>query len=341
MRKATGTVNGQPLNIQAGIDDYIMYTDYTYDNASSVYEFNGSLRKFNCASCAKSLSIKIRNFEQTTTAQPVITDSAFTRNYYSINTTGGSPTQYTFTFNAQLGAGVVQSYEWNFGDGNTASVDSLPHTYSHPGIYTVSLKVFYQTGCSDSLTNVFRVGVPGSVCHARFNPFMNTNTLTVVDMSVGVGALSYHWDFGDGITSTQQNPQHVYAANGVYKITLTVTDSDNHISEYSRKVYTVPQTTCIASYLFPSWVPVNNTAALSNTTIEWTDDNGVLYSSENGAQDDNSFFKIISIEDYANNSTGDKTKKLTVQFRSRLYNAAHTSSVDIDVTDAVMGVAYK
>ncbi|MEP7169990.1 MAG: PKD domain-containing protein, partial [Bacteroidota bacterium] len=338
--KVTGTVNGQPLNIQAGVNDYIMFTDYTFDNVSSVFEFNGSLRKYNCASCSNSLNVKIRNYAQTLSSQSILPDSTFTRNFYTIKSTSGNATQYSFTFESQLGAGAVQEYHWDFGDGATGNVDSLQHTYLHPGIYPVSLKVLYQNGCSDSLTNTFRIGVPGSVCRARFDPFIAGHTVTVSNMSVGVGALSYHWDFGDGTISTQENPQHIYAASGVYKITLTVTDCENHVSEFSRKVFTVPQSICIASYLYPNWVPESNTAALSNATIEWTDNNGILYSSENGAQSDNSFFKIISVEDYSNNSSGEKVKKLSVQFHSRLYNFSQTSYVDIDVNEAIIAVAY-
>ncbi len=339
--KVVGTVGGQPLNIQAGVNDYIMFTDFTFDNSSSVFEFNGSLRKYNCASCPNSLSIKIRNYTQTLSSQTIVPDSAFTRNFYTIKSTSGNATKYTFTFKSQLGAGTVQEYYWDFGDGTTGNTDSMQHTYMHPGIYPVTLKVLFQNGCSDSLTNVFRIGVPGSVCRSRFDMFIAGNTITTSNMSVGVGTLTYYWDFGDGTFSTQENPQHVYSASGVYKITLIVTDSENHVSEFSRKVFTVPQITCMVSYLYPNWVPMSNAAALSNAIIEWTDNNGVLYSSENGAQADNSYFKINSVEDYANNSNGEKVKKLGVQFHCRLYNSSQAAYVDIDVIEAAIGVAYK
>ncbi len=52
----------------------------------------------------------------------------------------------------------------------------------------------------------------------------------------GVSPFTYFWDFGDGITSTLQNPSHSYNTAGEYTVSLTVTDSDGDISFYSSKI---------------------------------------------------------------------------------------------------------
>ena len=54
----------------------------------------------------------------------------------------------------------------------------------------------------------------------NFSTSINQNTVTFTDQSQG--ATTWAWDFGDGGTSTQQNPTHTYAAAGVYTVTLTV-----------------------------------------------------------------------------------------------------------------------
>ncbi len=79
---------------------------------------------------------------------------------------------------------------------------------------------------SDDMTNV---------CHAssQFSIFadpLNPGTYNSYNLSTGIGALSYLWDFGDGITSTQQYPSHQYAVPGQYPICLTVTATNNTLT---------------------------------------------------------------------------------------------------------------
>ena len=338
--KATGTINGQPLNIQAGVDDYIMYSDYTFDSNASVFEFNGSLRKFNCASCANSLNIKIRNYKQTVSSQTIFPDSAFVNNYYAVRAAANASTNYVLNFNGQTFGNVSQT-KWVFGDGNSTNGINVQHTYTHPGKYTVGFIVQYANGCLDTILNTFRFGIPEAVCRANFNPAIFGDSIAVSNFSVGAGALSYQWLFGDGNTSTDFEPYHIYNNPGVYNITLIVTDIENHISEFKRKVIILPSTDCLASMNFPSIIAEPNPNNLSTATIEYVDANGITYSSLNNPQADSSFFKIISVEDYATNANGNKVKKLRVQLRSKLYNSSQTAFVDLNISDAVIGVAYK
>lgn len=65
--------------------------------------------------------------------------------------------------------------------------------------------------------------------------------------------VSWSWDFGDMRTSSERNPDHSYATNGTYNVTLTVTDSTGHVGSLTRKVFigddTPPITTSIISGL--------------------------------------------------------------------------------------------
>jgi PKD repeat protein len=67
---------------------------------------------------------------------------------------------------------------------------------------------------------------------ASFYPYVDSNlvyTVYLIENSTG-NNLSYYWDFGDGATSTQQYPTHVYSNYGLYDICLTVSDSSNCVS---------------------------------------------------------------------------------------------------------------
>ncbi|RIK18019.1 MAG: cell surface protein, partial [Chloroflexi bacterium] len=50
-------------------------------------------------------------------------------------------------------------------------------------------------------------------------------TATFTDTSTGEGITTWFWEFGDGATSNEQNPTHVYAAAGTYRARLTVTNA--------------------------------------------------------------------------------------------------------------------
>lgn len=121
--------------------------------------------------------------------------------------------------NNSTGPGTL-TYFWDFGDGNTSTQVSPNHTYTTTGTYTVTMAVTSTNGCSDTLrkTNLFTFqnittsfSSPDSICVNSAVNFNNTSTPTP-------GASS--WDFGDGTTSTQINPQKTYSTAGTYTVRL-------------------------------------------------------------------------------------------------------------------------
>ncbi len=120
-------------------------------------------------------------------------------------------------------SGNVQSYSWDFGDGSPLSTSPNPvHTYASCGDYTVCLTV--TDSCNTMLTSCDTVSIDLPPV-AGFNSTINGTLLNCTDASSGHGPLSYAWDFGDGGTSTVQNPTHTYAVDGTYLVCLIVTDS--------------------------------------------------------------------------------------------------------------------
>lgn len=338
--KITGTVNGQPLEIQAGVNEYKMETDYVFDENASVFDFKGSLQQVNCTTCLPSLHISLRNYKHTDSDLLVNTDSAFTTNYYAIRSSEDTPTQYKVSYKGQT-FGDVAAHLWNFGDGFTGNQENEEYSYNHPGEYTVLYKAIYANGCTDSISNIFYVGIPGAACRANFTPVISGNTVTIENYAVGVSPLIYAWDFGDGMISNGFQPVHTYPTPGIYNIRLLVTDAQQHMATFNRKVIILPTADCIASMLYPVLTPIPNPAGLSTVTITYTDENGTEYSSLNNTSAVQDFFKIESIEPYADNRLGDRVIKLKTGFRCRLFDASHTNFVDLNIPEAVMGVAFK
>lgn len=116
--------------------------------------------------------------------------------------------------------GSPVSWLWDFGDGNLATVQNATHTYSAAGTYTVCLTVTDTCGTDSSCASV--TVCPNPV--ALFTPTANFLTVNFTDNTSGTPT-SWNWDFGDGNTSTSQNPSHTYATDGAYTVCLDVTDN--------------------------------------------------------------------------------------------------------------------
>ncbi|MCI5058636.1 MAG: PKD domain-containing protein, partial [Flavobacteriales bacterium] len=114
------------------------------------------------------------------------------------------------------------SWQWSFQGGTPASSTSQnPNiTYYTPGTYDVTLVAANANG-SDTLTQTGVITVY-AVPVANFNHTASGLIVSFSDLSTG--ATSWNWNFGDGNTSSSQNPQHTYASAGTYQVCLV---SDN------------------------------------------------------------------------------------------------------------------
>jgi|GEM_PF-1800736 len=132
--------------------------------------------------------------------------------------------------------GIV-SYDWDFGDGESSTEQNPIHNFVGPETYDVTLTVTDADGLSDSFTQSITVdGVPViPVANATSNIQSGPAPLTVEFTGSGstddVGIVSYVWDFGDGSTSTDEDPTYEYTIPGRYNVTLTVTDADGNTNE--------------------------------------------------------------------------------------------------------------
>ncbi len=126
--------------------------------------------------------------------------------------TGG---EVHFTNTSDLGVPPAQDFLWAFGDGFTSTLMSPVHVYGAVGNYTVTMQLCNPAGC-DAASGTVEVG-PGPV--ADFAYMVDELTLTLTNTSQYAAA--YLWEFGDGFTSTLENPVHTYLTSGSYTVTLT------------------------------------------------------------------------------------------------------------------------
>jgi PKD repeat protein len=178
-----------------------------------------------------------------------------------------------FTNNTLEPSGSVTIYKWYFGDGDSSSSFSASHKYAKLGAKNVTLIANSDNGCSGSFTRTIEVKLQPiadftapNVCAG--NPVKFTNS-SKIDGGLG---LSYEWTFGDGNTSTDVSPDHMYSASSTtpYTVTLVATIpgacSDSAVKQV--KVYALPNCNFQAQNTgHKTWI--FTPAAVTDLTYHW------------------------------------------------------------------------
>jgi serine protease AprX len=146
----------------------------------------------------------------------------------------------TFTDTSTDSDGNLVAWAWDFGDGSTSTAKNPAHSYAGVGTYTVDLTVSDDGGATDTTTAPVAVTAPTLNADpvASFTSSCTDLNCTFTDTSEDIDGTveAWAWDFGDGVASLLQNPNHTYGAAGAYSITLTVTDNDNATDTASAQV---------------------------------------------------------------------------------------------------------
>lgn len=125
--------------------------------------------------------------------------------------------------------GAPQAWSWDFGDGTFSTQQNPSKKYSQTGNYTVLLTVS-RDGASNTVSRTVPVlsSAPVTpVVNAAFDVSSEAEVGTPVrftDRSTG-SPTSWSWSFGDGATSSAQNPQHVFSGPGTYTVSLTASNA--------------------------------------------------------------------------------------------------------------------
>ncbi|HPR28621.1 MAG TPA: PKD domain-containing protein [Chitinophagales bacterium] len=110
-------------------------------------------------------------------------------------------------------------YYWDFGDGETSDFVNPSHIYDTGGSYEVCLTVSNPYGSDTYCETVTVPGAPETSFTWSGDPDVSFTDLTLNEPTY------WSWNFGDGSTSTEQNPVHSYAFNGAYNVCLTTSNA--------------------------------------------------------------------------------------------------------------------
>ncbi|MHB0857143.1 MAG: DUF7507 domain-containing protein [Anaerolineae bacterium] len=148
-------------------------------------------------------------------------------------------------------------YAWSFGDTSTSTLQNPTHTYTAPGAYTVTLTVTDVATRTSSFTGTVAVNPPPVASFtaaptAGCAPLTAQFTNTSVPGTPGGGAIvGWQWSFGDGGSSTSQNPIHTFASAGTYTVTLQTTDANGCVDSFDMR-YTVNPAVSVSIESTPS-----------------------------------------------------------------------------------------
>ncbi len=204
----------------------------------------------------------IRTQYITVHAQPVV-------NFNGAPLTGCYPLPVNFTDLSTTASGTNDTWNWDFGDGNTSIQQNPSHIYTATGNYNVSLIVHNTVGCFKTITRTSYVQISQGV-HAGFsnsspNSCAAPANINFTNLSTGTGALTYHWDFGDGGTSILQNPSHTYNTSGSYTVQLIATNSVGCTDTFTR-ANAVSIGSVNADFTAPDSICVNTAFNITNTS---------------------------------------------------------------------------
>mgnify|MGYP000847460224 FL=1 len=182
--------------------------------------------------------------ENTVTRQVVVSPNPVA-NFDAATACLGEPVAFT-DLSQTNGGGNIVNWNWNFGDptsgvNNTSTLQNPAHTYAQPGTYTVSLIVTTANTCADTTTMDITIA-PAPVVDFVFTNACSNDTIQFTSSTFVNPAttLSWFWEFGDGTTSVEADPQHIYATHGIFTVSLTITDDQGCTATAVHPVSVVP-----------------------------------------------------------------------------------------------------
>lgn len=222
-----GPFTGWLWNFGDGTTSIIQNPSHTYNNPGS---FDVSLTVTGTHSTKTETKTSYINI----TSEPIDPPIA---SFIAQPTSGIVPLKVIFTSTTK---GAITNQTWNFGDGNSGRGSAVEHTYTQPGTFTAILTATGPGG-NDSTSQIIKVR---AACQAAFDftPKNGEPPLEVNFDNQSTACQSYLWDFGDGTTSTEISPSHVFTPANTYVITLTATGTDN--SDLMTKTVTVGDIGC-------------------------------------------------------------------------------------------------
>jgi gliding motility-associated-like protein len=192
-----------------------------------------------------------------------------------------------FTVNFTDSSSAATSWLWNFGDGNTSTLQNPSHTYILKGNYTVKLTVTNANGCTNILTKAAYIVISPPIAAFSATPREGCIPLSVNFTNSSTSAIdnitAYHWDFGNGNTanSTVPNPTSLYTLNSYYNVKLVITTASGCKDSITKNNYVKSGVPPVANFsvvdstvCFGLFAQFHDLSTGGADSLYWTFENG-------------------------------------------------------------------
>lgn len=147
----------------------------------------------------------------------------------------------SFTDLSSISTGTINNYAWDFGFSSSSINQNPTNVFPQTGYHDVFLTITSDFGCKDTITKDIRVYVLPEPLFSHNDTCFEDDVAFVNESVISEGTIdSYNWDFGDGSSSTNQNPTHHYSSHGLYTTKLTATSNYGCLDSVSRQVEIYP-----------------------------------------------------------------------------------------------------
>ncbi len=227
---AQGTITGWTWIFGDGDTSYYQNPQHLYSFASN---YNVTLQVTSNAGCSSEVTKPVSVYP--------LPEADFDFSYNC------SDNSVTFHDQSSSPTDNLNSWTWNFGDGNYSNEQNPVHQYGQTGSYSVMLIAGSSQNCAD--TAIKEVNVYDITANFSFENKCLYDSIPFTNLTNTYGdPATYSWNFGDGSGSAFANPQHLYNESGTYNVSLAVTTNSGCTDTVTKEVEVFPVPTAAFSY---------------------------------------------------------------------------------------------
>ncbi len=310
-----GFIDEKVIKINAGENDFYLSTSFEKDK-NGIYDFIGEFTQ-NCSNCKTKLKFKIKNYKHIQTINSFNSDSAISKNEYSFLELNKANLAFVFKFQAQ-NSEILKAQNWFINDQIKSEKSNLILQAKPNSLYKILLQTEEINYCKSNI--YFNLKTPSKYKLKKLPQFKVTNIDNKKTMfkfeAEGEPNSVYEWDFGNGAKAKGKIVFNGFQNKGISFIQMKQIHAGD-TNEIGKWIQTNGATNCISNFDY-AYYPQYDSLNFSTIEIEYTDENGISYSSAKITQTDESNFVIQEVFDSMRNKSNQKTKTISFQLNCKL-----------------------